>query len=135
MTRPGDSMATRNNKLILIIEDSADLQSLLGQLFESEGYVLSHAFDGQQALEMLSTMPELPSLILLDIMMPVMDGFEFRENQKKDPRINTIPVIMMTADSDPQAKAARLGVEHFFKKPIRDIDKLIDLAATLVNSP
>lgn len=119
------------SKHILIVEDAPELQILLTQLFESEGYIAVQAFNGQQALDILRVMPKLPSFILLDIMMPVMDGFSFRKEQMKDPRLASIPVIVMTADSEPQVKAKQLGVHHFFKKPIRDLDKLLQVAESL----
>lgn len=119
------------NKHILIVEDAPELQILLTQLFESEGYIALQALNGQQALDILRTMTSLPAFILLDIMMPVMDGFSFREEQMKDTRLANIPVIVMTADSEPQVKAQQLGVNYFFKKPIRDLDKLLQVAENL----
>ncbi len=121
-------------KHVLIIEDSQDLQFLLGRLFQKAGYTLSQAYDGQQALDMLISMSEKPSFILLDIMMPVMDGVAFREAQKKDPTLAHIPVVIMTADSDPDIRAKQLGVTYFFPKPIRSIDSLLEVAAKLTMS-
>jgi CheY-like chemotaxis protein len=120
----------KSAKHILIVEDSPDLQILLAKLFEGQGYKLSQAYDGRQALTLLNGMKDLPSVILLDIMMPVMDGIEFRQKQRMDPRLAGIPVVVMTADSDPQGKASNLGVAHFFKKPIKDINELIEIIET-----
>lgn len=115
-------------KHILIVEDSLDLQHLLGRLFQRAGYTLSQAYDGRQALDMLNTMNERPSLILLDIMMPIMDGIEFRHIQKNDPELSKIPVIVMTADSDPEHRAQQMSAAHYFEKPIRSIDQLLHVA-------
>ena len=112
---------------ILIVEDSEDLQDLLGQLFKREGYDLMQAYNGQEALNLLSSMPTLPSLILLDIMMPVMDGIEFRSQQKKDLRLSAIPVVVMSADSNAKAKALQMEIDNLVLKPIRDINKLLEL--------
>lgn len=116
------------NKNILIVEDSPDLQDLLGQLFSSEGYTLFQAYNGQQALDILHEMPQLPALILLDIMMPVMDGIEFREKQSKDAKLANIPVVVMSADSNSQAKALQLSANGVVRKPIKDIEQLLKLA-------
>lgn len=120
-------MGQRGRKHILIVEDSPDLHELLSELFETEGYAISHAYDGRQALERLRALgdQELPSLILLDIMMPVMDGIEFRAEQRRDPRLRDIPVVVMTADSSVNAREAGLGVADFFRKPITDVGRLL----------
>lgn len=121
----------KNNSHILIVEDSPDLQLLLTQLLSGEGYRISCAFNGQQALDFLQTTSELPALILLDIMMPVMDGFEFRDAQKQDPRIAEIPFIVMTADYNAKAHATQMGAVEVLQKPLLDIDRLIATAARL----
>lgn len=119
-------MANSSTKHILIVEDSLDLQALLGELFEQEDYKISRAMNGREALDYLASVRDLPSLILLDLMMPVMDGIEFREIQRKDPRLAKIPVVVMTADSNSQNKAAELGVSEIIRKPIRDIAGLVE---------
>lgn len=121
-------MITRAKKHVLIVEDSPDLQVLLGQLFKKAGYTVSQAFDGKQALALLKALPQPPSFILLDLMMPVMDGIEFRQIQLRDPLLADIPVVIMTADTEPAARAAQLGVIHYFAKPIHSIDTLIQVA-------
>ena len=126
-------MTNQKNRHILIVEDSLDLQILLANLFQSEGYTLTQAYNGKQALDLLQSMPELPGVILLDIMMPVMDAFAFREQQCKDPKLLHIPIVVMTADNEPQSKAMKLGAEFFFKKPIRNINELIRITNNLVD--
>ncbi|MBX9768136.1 MAG: response regulator [Bdellovibrionales bacterium] len=122
---------SKPNKHVLIVEDSPDLQYLLGHLFQSEGYSLSQAYNGQEALDLLQSMPDLPSLILLDIMMPVMDGIEFRQKQIAIPKFAKIPVIVMTADTNPQLKSSTLAVANIIQKPIKDLDGLFQLAENL----
>lgn len=117
-------------KHVLIVEDSPDLRLLVSRLLQREGYILSKAANGQEALDLLRSMTELPSMILLDIMMPVMDGFLFREAQEKDPRLAGIPVVVMTADSHPESKAERLRVKEIIRKPI-DIDRLLEVTDRL----
>lgn len=110
---------------ILIVEDSEDLKDLLDELFKSEGFRTSCAINGQDGLNQLHSMKELPSVILLDIMMPVMDGVEFRKRQLEDRRIAHIPVVVMTADSNPQRKLNVMMASDFVKKPIMDVDALL----------
>jgi CheY-like chemotaxis protein len=124
-------VASRDKKHILIVEDAPDLQALLARFFQGEGYTVSRAFNGQEALDWLRTTPHLPSLILLDIMMPVMDGIEFRQQQKQDTRLSAIPVVVMTADSNPLSKALKLDVVEIIRKPITDLDHLLGIAARL----
>jgi CheY-like chemotaxis protein len=126
-SRENWTMETRKAKHILIVEDAPDLQILLSRLFKGESYEVSQAYNGQQAIDLLNSMSELPNLILLDLMMPVMDGVEFRQRQRKDPRFSSIPVVVMTADSNSQVKIAQLGVTDFVRKPIDDLNRLLDL--------
>jgi len=89
-----------SGKLILIVDDSKDNQDLLKLVLISKGYSVHCASNGQEALVMLFELSILPDLILLDAKMPVMDGYEFRVQQKKLARIRDIPVVVMTGDSD-----------------------------------
>jgi CheY-like chemotaxis protein len=124
-------MEQKKTKHILVIEDARDLQLLLGRLLEREGYTVSHAYNGQEALNLLrSSAMEPPSLILLDIMMPVMDGLQFRQEQQKDPLLASIPVIAMTAFANPEGWAQKLGVTTLLKKPV-SADVLLDLIEKL----
>ena len=93
-------MENNSDKLILIVDDSADNQELLKIVLISKGYNVQCASNGREALEMLLELSVLPNLILLDARMPVMDGYEFRAQQSKNERIKNIPVLVMTGDSD-----------------------------------
>jgi CheY-like chemotaxis protein len=117
-----------NRKLIFIIEDCRDIQQLIQLLFVREGYQVQCASNGQIALEMLTLSQQVPALILLDLMMPVMDGFLFRKEQKLDPRLADIPVVVMTADVNAEAQATKLGAIDHLKKPI-PLQKLLNIAA------
>jgi CheY-like chemotaxis protein len=103
---------------ILIIEDSHDILDLLRQLFEYENYNVKCASNGLEALQILRTSSHLPFLIFLDLMMPVMDGYQFRAEQLADARLATIPVVLMTAGSNAQAKSISMGVQGFLQKPV-----------------
>ncbi|MGZ3691708.1 MAG: response regulator [Pseudobdellovibrio sp.] len=114
-----------SSKHILIVDDSADLQVLLLQLFKSVGYKISQAYDGRQALNFLETSNPQPSVVLLDIMMPEMDGIELKSAMNRDSKLAGIPVIWMSADAGSLNKARALGGVDFIQKPIRDLDGLI----------
>lgn len=108
----------------MIIEDDVDIAENLKSLLEIEGYTSDVAKDGLEGLNRLRSASELPGLILLDLMMPTMDGFQFREAQMNDPALAKIPVAIMTAGGNIEAKIAAMNVEVSFRKPL-DIDKLL----------
>lgn len=112
------------SKKVLIVEDDEDITRNLVDLLESDGYCIVTARDGKEALEKLRATQPLPSLILLDLMMPGMDGFQFRQEQEMDPKLALIPVVIMTADGNVEAKKQKIGAKAFIKKPV-DIDALL----------
>jgi CheY-like chemotaxis protein len=114
------------SRSILIVEDDADIRGSLQDLLEGENYKVRMAANGQVALDTLRSDAELPGLILLDLMMPVKDGSAFREEQQRDARLATIPVVIMSAASEIAATSEQLGVREFVSKPI-NIDLLLGL--------
>jgi CheY-like chemotaxis protein len=107
---------------VLVVEDHADLRDMLVVFLESEGFSVQTATNGMEALQRLDA--SRPAVILLDLMMPVMSGDEFRTRQLADPRFADVPVICMTAAHDGSARAARLRARAYFQKPI-DFDRLL----------
>ena len=101
---------------ILVIEDDADIREVLSLLLSMEGFDVSVAEDGLIGLEYLRSAATLPDLVLLDLVMPFMDGYEFRREQKRDPRLSRIPVIIMTANQLPEDQT--LGAAGFLRKPV-----------------
>lgn len=101
---------------VLVVEDHADVREMLTVLLECEGFSVRTAANGVEALQQLSR--ARPSLILLDLMMPVMTGDQFRERQLADPDFRDVPVICMTAAHDGLARAERLRMDAFFPKPV-----------------
>jgi DNA-binding response OmpR family regulator len=99
-------------------------------LLECEGFEVSTAADGEQALDRLRG-PVPPALVVLDLMLPVMDGFEFRVRQMLDPAIAMIPVIVCSGGGDLEQKAAGLGAAACLRKPI-DLDELVRLIGSCV---
>ena len=116
---PDDSCPARS---VLVVEDHADLREMLAVLLESEGFQVQVARNGREALDILRA--TRPSVILLDLMMPVMTGDEFRAHQLADPQYRDVPVICMTAAHDGRERAARLHADAYFQKPV-DFERLI----------
>jgi CheY-like chemotaxis protein len=116
---------------ILLVEDDRDIMETFKELLEIEGYSVACAYNGKEALSYLRA-ASAPRLILLDLMMPIMDGFSFRREQKKDSKIADIPVVVMSADGNIEAKRDQLDVLEFIKKPV-DIDAILSVVSRYVN--
>ncbi len=102
---------------ILVVEDEQSMVMLIKYNLESEGYIFHSVNNGKEALQYCQN--QRPDLIISDIGMPEMDGFEFREHLIKDENLRKIPFIFLTAktQSDDQFRGLGLGVSHFLKKP------------------
>mgnify|MGYP000440744048 CR=1 FL=1 len=110
-----------NCNTILIVEDDRDIRESLISLLELEGYDAHGAPDGKAALDTLPTLAR-PCLILLDLMMPVMDGWQFLALKDKDVSIAPIPVVVISA-LDPASRPA-VNASGFMRKPL-DFDLLL----------
>ncbi len=108
----------KQNATILIVDDDTRNARLLEAQLRSEGYDVMCAFSGEECLEQLKT--RLPDLILLDVMMPGLSGFDVAGRIKQDDRTKTIPIIMVTAldDRDSRLHALQAGAEEFLNKPV-----------------
>lgn len=109
---------SKPGKDIFVVEDSKDIRDLIQLLYESEGYHVELAIHGQDALDKLKRRTTRPGVILLDLMMPGMDGFQFRREQERDPALSQIPVIIMSADANAENKALNVGAQGYLKKPV-----------------
>src|SRR5947209_19891585 len=109
-----DSVAA---KPILVVEDDATIRETMTLLLEMEGYKVQSAANGAEALTALRQ-KELPCLILLDLMMPVMDGWEFRHIQRQDPKLARIPIILVSAAPALPEKAVDLATAGYLQKPV-----------------
>jgi len=112
-----------NPTTILLVEDQEETAMLISFYMENWGYAFRHAANGQQALEMLQE-GFAPSLILLDIMMPVMDGYQFLERLQEDEALQQIPVVMLTGLDEARdvLKAVKRGAIDYCTKPIEPDD-------------
>jgi CheY-like chemotaxis protein len=117
-TRSGQS----SDRPILIVEDDQDLREMMSQLLTLEGFQTAAVANGREALEYLSQRSR-PALILLDLMMPVMDGWELKRHLGTNPEMADVPIIVLSALN--QSRAADLG-GPFLKKPL-DFDRLVKL--------
>ena len=108
---------------VLVIEDEDEARNFLIQILELEGFVAKGFSNGAEALEFLRH-SELPCLIVLDVRMPVMDGPRFRAAMVADPRLATVPLVVVTA-FDPSVGAG-LSALRVFTKPV-DVNALVEL--------
>jgi CheY-like chemotaxis protein len=100
---------------VLVVDDDADIRDTIVDLLQDHGYRAIPAQNGANALEVLQSVDQPPCLILLDLMMPVMDGATFRTEQLKNPQWATIPVVLMSAYRDVADQASSLAVDHLAK--------------------
>ena len=121
-------MPTTKNKIynpaikrnVLIVDDEQINREMLGMLLDGEGYDLLYAEDGQQALDLLLT--ERISLVLLDVLMPVLSGTELLLRMHNDPALRRVPVIVLTSDSKLEVDCLKLGASDFIPKPYPPAD-------------
>ena len=109
---------------VLVVEDEDDIREVLASALENEGFQVYQANSGARALELLKEMPH-PSLIMADLMMPVMNGWDLIKTLSKDDRLATLPVLVMSAVDH----AEPLGFRRI-KKPF-DIDELIRIVGEM----
>jgi len=110
---------------VLLVNDDPDTSEALRMILQCDGHEVEWAADGREALKMLHDGLR-PGIIVLDLMMPVMDGFEFRYEQLKDSDIADIPVVVCSAAMDPRAAAQQLRAAGYVQLTDR-IDPLRDL--------
>jgi len=113
---------------VLVVEDDADAREAMKSVLELHGYPVVTTADGSEALYRLRNGLK-PCLILLDLMMPGMDGFEFIDQKRQDPRISTIPVVIYSGHHDAKSNAERLGAQGYFQKPV-EVESLLNLVET-----
>lgn len=118
---------TSTGHSILLVEDDSDLRESLALLLEGAGYRVVEAAHGGEAYDRLLAGLDV-CLILLDLFMPVMNGFTFRARQLDHAELARIPVVVVSADSEAARRAAAPGVVATMTKPI-DLDRLLEVVA------
>jgi CheY-like chemotaxis protein len=113
---------TDDEQLVQVVEDDPDVGEILEMILGAEGYRVLRARDGREALAQLEG--AAPDLILLDLMMPGMNGWEFRAAQLADEALAGIPVIVMTGAGDDASAVAELKAKAYVKKPV-ELEELL----------
>ena len=121
------------NKHVLIVEDDPELREALAQALSDEGYLFSSARDGLEAIRFLRD-GDQPAVILLDLSMPVVNGWEFRIHQKRTAEIADIPVVIITAGHHSREEIAWLEPADVIQKPI-DLQRLLDTVRRYCGTP
>ena len=121
---------------VLLVEDDPDVVNLATRWLARQGHVVTHAASGGGALELLAVDP-LPAVVLLDVMLPKVDGFEVLRRIRADARTKALPVVMVTSFSrDKDAKRGReLGANDYIVKPLMEVDFLERVAAAMKIKP
>jgi len=112
-------MTGRGPARVLVVEDDQDVRDTILDLLEDEGVAAAGAADGGEALQLLRASEVKPSVILLDLMMPTVNGAEFRQQQLEDPALASIPVVLLSADVTTEAACAELRAAGFLRKPVK----------------
>jgi CheY-like chemotaxis protein len=111
--------ATFMKAKILVVEDERGQREALAEVLSRLGYEVQCAANGSEALELMRHSESLPGLILLDLIMPVMDGWQFRAAQRKDRALADVPVVVLSALDDTAKKNVQDGAAAFLSKPLR----------------
>ena len=116
-------------RTVLIVEDDSDTRNALAEVLEDGAYRPLTASNGKAALEQLRAATLAPCVILLDVMMPEMDGRQFREEQQKDPVLREIPVVVLSAHADGLTAAQQMQAAGFLNKPVelKDLLRIIEI--------
>ena len=116
---------------VLVVDDDADIRSCISDILAYEGYQVRTAVNGRDALGILREWH--PSAIMLDLMMPIMDGWAFLDRQREDPQLADIPVIVMSASHTVEARSRQSAVE-MVQKPF-ELDTMLSKLASLAREP
>lgn len=125
-------MARPAPALILVVDDDPDILDALSEILEGEGYAVDRAKHGREALQKVDE--RKPQLILLDLMMPVMDGYEFSQQLKQRNSGSDIPIVVLSADRSVKAKASQIGARDYLAKPF-ELTDLLRIVGEMVPVP
>src|SRR5687768_5472999 len=114
----------RSEVMVLVIDDDAEIRQALTEILEDESYTVRVAANGREALDCIAR-GFCPDVILLDVMMPVMDGWHFLSARLRHPQLVEVPIIIISAGFDAEREAQKVGVFEFARKPLH-VDDLID---------
>ncbi len=117
---------------MLVVDDDADVRGMLAQVLELEGYEVVTAADGREALRRLAE--KRPRLVLLDLMMPGMNGWQFRAEQLKVPAIAEVPVVVLSGDGSVEPRTLAMPGVGVLRKPI-ELQTLLDTVESYCQAP
>ena len=129
--RPQDMNGGCGSRVILVVDDDPDILEALTEILAGEGFEVLAARHGEEALAHFSSGP--PDLVLLDLMMPVMDGWEFASRMRKNPDWADVPILVLSADRNVGVKAKEIGAIGYLPKPF-ELSALLDLVNHWLNS-
>jgi CheY-like chemotaxis protein len=124
---------TAGRREVMVIDDDPDVRDMIGIILSGRGIDAVGEGDGATALEHLRQ-GALPSLILLDLMMPRLSGADFLREVRRDPRLGGIPVVVLSGDNEAVKISEALGVGCCLRKPV-ELDDLIDVVSRLASAP
>lgn len=110
-------------QIVMLVDDDEIIREMISEILVTKGYVVLQAGNGQEAVEVLITAERLPSVLLLDMAMPTMDGPEFLRLRAQDPILKEIPVVAVSGSPPP--KAADQEIEGFLRKPV-EVSQLLE---------
>ena len=110
--------------MFLIIDDDHEIREALVEFLALRGFSGRTAENGREALRLLRARLKLPKLVLLDLNMPILDGWGFLLERSKDPRLLTVPVIVVSASLTVEERARKAGAQAVMRKPLEPIDLL-----------
>jgi CheY-like chemotaxis protein len=113
--------------IILVVEDDTDTRRFMQTWLELEGYRVRAARNGREALDLLAR--EMPCVMVVDLMMPVMDGVEFRRRQQEIPELARVPFVLVSGTGEAPRIARDLGIRDVVAKPC-DAERLLDIVAS-----
>jgi CheY-like chemotaxis protein len=111
---------------VLVVDDDPGSRALLESWLDGEGYRVRTASNGREALDILGE--DKPSVMVVDLRMPVMDGATLRQHQRAIPGVSSVPFILVSGDIDAERVSREIGVSGFVAKPL-DPDRLLSLVA------
>lgn len=118
---------------VLVVDDDPAIRGWLKEMLEEELYQVAVAGNGRDALNYVAQ-HTAPCLILLDLMMPIMNGYEFLAEQRTHPQLSEVPVVVLSAFAPPDDPATTLGILDYLPKPV-NVHRLLTLLARYCESP